>query len=122
MHACFAILWTEILDHLTSMEIKAFISPFICFPTLPWSLLNSTPVNEQVFNRILRRECKAVGPGGPDLISLWLFQALVSHFNSGKRNLKKKLHDSCMIPIHDSCMIPVFSVIPIVINHYIGTN
>ena len=47
-------------------------------------ILNSTQVNEKVFNRILRRGCKAVGPGGPDSISLWLFQAFVSHFNSGK--------------------------------------
>ena len=51
---------------------------------MPWSSLSSTRSNEEVFHRILRRGCKAVGPRGPGSISLRLFQALVSHCYSGK--------------------------------------
>ena len=35
-----------------------------------WSPLSSTPKTEEVFYCILRRGCKAVGPGGPGLV--WL--------------------------------------------------
>ena len=63
----------------------------LCFTPLPWSLLSSTPVNE-VFHRILRRGCKAVGPGGPGSISLRLFQALVNHYNGGK---PEGAHENC---------------------------
>ena len=40
--------------------------PYLIFvyPQLPWSLLSSTQLNEEVFHRILRRGCKAVGPRG----------------------------------------------------------
>ena len=31
--------------------------------------------------------CKAVGPGGPDSISLWLFQALISHLYSDQQQI-----------------------------------
>ena len=64
---------------------------------MPWSLLSSTPSNEEVFHRILQRECKAAIPWGPGSINLWLFQALVSHYVSGKservnkQTKKKKL-------------------------------
>ena len=53
--------------------VSGHFSLFLCLPTLPWRLLSSTPVNEEVFHVILRRGCKAVGPGGPDSFSLWLY-------------------------------------------------
>ena len=56
----------------------------LCLTSMLWGSLSSTPSNEEVFHRILQRGCKAVGPGGPDLISLWLFQALISHYYNGK--------------------------------------
>ena len=89
------ILWLRIEppdpeSQLQVPPVSGHFSPFLCFPTLPLSLLKSTLV--KVFNRILQRGCKAVGPEGPDSISLWLFQALVSHFNSGKQNFKKNYH------------------------------
>ena len=67
-----------------------------CLTSMPWSSLSSTPSNEEVFHRILRRGCKAVGPGGPGSISLKLYQALISHYYSGKservnKKRKKKL-------------------------------
>ena len=57
-----------------------FFSSDLGITPLPWSPLSSIPV----FHRILRRGCKAVGPGGPGSIGPWLFQALVSHHNGGK--------------------------------------
>ena len=40
------------------------------------------------------KECKAARPEGPDSISHWLFQALVSHFCSGQPNKKMKTFDA----------------------------
>ena len=63
---------------------------FPCLTSMPWSSLSSTQSNEEVFHRILWRGSKAVGPGGPGSISLRLFQALVSHYYSGKPERVKK--------------------------------
>ena len=65
----------------TSVRVFS-VSP--CLTSMPWSSLSSTPSIEEVFHHILRRRCKAVGPGGPGSISLWLFQALVGYYYSGK--------------------------------------
>ena len=45
------------------------------------------------------RGCKAVGPGGPGSISLRLFQALISHFYSGKpeRVIKKLVSNKVIL-------------------------
>ena len=55
----------------------------------PWvTQLSSASSDEEVFHCILWRGCKVVSPGGPGMISLWLFQALVSHCHSGKPKQK----------------------------------
>ena len=80
-------------------SVRAFFSLSLCLTLMPWSSLSSTPSNEEVFHRILRRGCKAVSPGGPGLISLKLFQTLISHYYSGKRkgNIKKKIKGMIII-------------------------
>ena len=72
------------------------VRAFFCFTSMPWSSLSSSPSNRKMFHRIFQRGCKAVCPGGRDSINLRLFQALVSHYYSGKpkrvnkQNKKKK--------------------------------
>ena len=65
----------------------------LCLTSMSWSLLSSAPSNEEVFHCILWMRCKAVGPRGPGSISLWLLEALISHYYSSKPErvkLKKK--------------------------------
>ena len=74
-----------VLQSSSPTSVRAFFSLSLCLTSMPWSLLGSTPSNEEVlFHRILCRRYKAIGPGGPGSSSLWLFQALVSHYYSGK--------------------------------------
>ena len=75
-----------VLQGSSPTSVRAFfLSLFLWLTSMPWSSFSSTPSNEEVlFHRILQRGCKAVSPGGPGSISLWLFQALVSHYYSGK--------------------------------------
>ena len=62
------------LAGVTSSKCQGF---FFSFPLFPHIALESTQLYpSKVFHRILRSGCKAVGPGGPDSISLWLFQPL----------------------------------------------
>ena len=75
---------------MANLDMRERASP--CLTSMPRTSLSSTPSNEEVFHHILRRGCKDVGPGGPGSISLRLFQALISHYYSGKpeRVIKKK--------------------------------
>ena len=79
------ILALDLVSQGLSPTSQGFFLSFpFCLTSMPWSSLISTPSNEEVFHCILWRGCKAVGPGIPGSISLWPFQALVSHYYSGK--------------------------------------
>ena len=73
---------------LSPTSVRAFFS----FPlSMPWNSLSSTPSNEEVFHHILQRGRTAISPGS---ISFRLFQALVSHYYSGKTKQKKSSYSN----------------------------
>jgi hypothetical protein len=79
--------------------VAGYFLYFLSFE-LPWSLLSSTPKNEEVFHRILRRGCKAVGPGALVNISIQLLPPVASLATMcGKILIEKKCSLSTRVGI-----------------------
>ena len=67
------------------VRVTPVLAQFSLSPLFNLNALAAPPLsNEEMFHCILQRGCKAVGAGGPDSVSLRLFQTLVSHYYSGK--------------------------------------
>ena len=47
--------------------VSGHFSLLTCLTPMPWSSLSSTPSNEEMFHRILRRGCNAISPRPGDL-------------------------------------------------------